>query len=69
MNILIADDFFATWELVKVETEEAAIDYIKSNGENTENVTVLLSDSNNDDFVEAHKEADKVLFITDYVEE
>lgn len=69
MKILIADDFFAGWKLIKVDTEEVAIDYIKSLGENAEGVKVLLSDIYDDDLKEAQNNADKVLYITDYMED
>lgn len=65
MKILITSDFYADFELIKA-TEQNAIQYIKSEGANAENVTILGS-SENLILEDAKADADKILFISDYM--
>lgn len=67
MKILIASDFYYEYELIETNDPQNAVKYIRSDFQNAENVTVLgfhdtISKKN------AIKQADLILFITDFIE-
>ena len=66
MRILITTDFFYEFELIETDNAQNAINYIKSNGEENENIKVLgFHDTLTTE--EARKNADLILYITDYI--
>ena len=67
MKILIATDFFYEFELIETDNAQNAINYVKSNGEENENIKVL---GYHDTLAteEARKNADLTLYITDFID-